>query len=198
MAYNADGFQKIAFGGAIAATFPDAGSVKNLWSYVTNDDLSTILTDAYFDGITGDPLVAGDAIVCSYDVDGSPRVALLAVTVGGGDVTVVPHADVVDVDVGTTASTASIIPPTGFTDLRSTAAVVLTLAAPFQGARKTIFKSGGSTTITTVNTGSSLITYDGTNDDLDFDAAGECVQLVGLSATRWAIVTNTGSVGLST
>lgn len=197
MAYNADGFQKIAFGGAIAATFPDAGSVKNLYSYVSNDDLGTILTDAYFDGITGDPLVAGDAIVCSYDVDGTPSVTMLAVTVGGSDVTVVPHSDVAAVETATTvASTA--LRPTGITNLTSTAAIAHTMQAPFPGAVKYIFKSGGTTTITTVNSGSSLITFDGTNDDLDFDAAGEAVLLVGLSATRWAIIVNTGSVALST
>lgn len=89
MAYNADGLKLIAPGGAIEAAFPTGGGVKSIYSYVTNDDAETVEADGYFDGINGDPLVAGDVMLAVLDVDGSPTFRNYVVSVGGGDVTVV-------------------------------------------------------------------------------------------------------------
>jgi hypothetical protein len=41
------------------------------------------------------------------------------------------------------------------------------------------------------------VTYDGTNDTATLNAAGEALILLALSATRYAILCNTGAVGLS-
>lgn len=46
-------------------------------------------------------------------------------------------------------------------------------------------------------TGSTLITFDGTNDVLTSSAAGS-IQLLGLSTARWAITSNTGAGTLGT
>jgi hypothetical protein len=91
MAYNAQGLKLMVDGGSIAGSgYPNPASCKSIYSYVTNDDAETVEADGYFDGIANDPLVAGDIILAALDIDGSPTARTYVVSVGGGDVTVVP------------------------------------------------------------------------------------------------------------
>src|SRR5690606_34081911 len=90
MAYNAAGLKLINVGGAISA---GAGSVKNIYHYATNDTKVAVETDGYFDDIAGDPLNAGDLVMVSGDVDGTPWHATYIVSVGGGDVSITPAAN---------------------------------------------------------------------------------------------------------
>lgn len=191
MAYNADGLQIIGIGGAIAETFPTAGTCRKVYSYVTNDSLATVLTDAYFDGINGDPLVEGDLILCSYDIDGEySGNATLLVTVGGSDVTVVP---VGSTPFGT-ATTSGTLSNSGVSTIGSTTgAVTYHMEAPAVGVVKTLFRRDAGTTgpaITVSSTGAGA-TFDGTNGSLNFalgnGAAGIAVELVGISSTRWQV-----------
>jgi lipopolysaccharide export system protein LptA len=75
-----------------------------------------------------------------------------------------------------------------------TNAVAMTIAAPVQGQFLVITSGNALTNTVTMTAG----TFDGTNDKATFDAANETLVLFGLSATRWAIVENIGSVGLAT
>lgn len=72
------------------------------------------------------------------------------------------------------------------------------LAAPVAGATKTLYCSSGSTTNTVVVYAGSAVTFDGTNHNATFNAEADLLDLVGLSATRWLVKTNGGSVALST
>lgn len=85
MAYVADGLKLVSTGGAIGE---GASSSKSIYHYATNDADTVVETDGYFDDINGDPLVVGDLIMASVDVDGTPEVKMYIVAVGGGDVTV--------------------------------------------------------------------------------------------------------------
>ena len=191
MAYNADGLQLIGIGGAIAETFPTAGTVRKVYSYVTNDALATILTDAYFDGVNGDPFVEGDIILCSYEIDGQfSGAAVLFVSVGGSDVTVAPIGS----GPAGTGTTTGNIGNSGVTTVGSTTgALVYNMDAPAAGVRKTLLRRDAGTTgpsIKVSSTGAGA-TYDGTNGVLDFalgnGATGIAVELVGISSTRWQV-----------
>ncbi len=87
MAYIEAGLVKIAFGGALST---GGGSVRSLYHYITNDADTVVETDGYFDGITNDPLLVGDIIFASLDIDGTAEFKAYIVSVGGSDVTVVP------------------------------------------------------------------------------------------------------------
>lgn len=54
-----------------------------------------------------------------------------------------------------------------------------------------------STADATVNTSNTGITFDGSNDLATFADAGDCIVVLGVSATRWAIIVNTGGVTFS-
>jgi hypothetical protein len=188
MAYNADGLKLISVGGAIEGTFPDAGGVKSTYSYISNDTLETILADGYFDGITGDPLVAGDTIIAVSDVDGTPETALLVVTVGGGNVTVQVSSGVGPIE--TISLTTSVLSNRGVSKLLFAASKTVQLAAPYAGARKVLTKdSGNSTIVVTVSATDASANFDGgTKQTIVFTFLGESVMLFGLSATRWVAV----------
>jgi hypothetical protein len=101
---------------------------------------------------------------------------------------------------GSTGATGTAIPNSGITTIGSTAkAVKYVIANPTAaGDRKMIICTAGSTTNTsTVTTGSTNCTFDGSNKTLTFNAAGDSVDLVALSTTRWFINVNNGSVALS-
>lgn len=87
MAYIAAGLKLVSTGGAIGT---GSGSSKSIYHYATNDADTVVEAGAYFDDIDGDPLKVGDIIIASLDVDGTPEVKIYIVSVGGGDVTIVP------------------------------------------------------------------------------------------------------------
>lgn len=88
MAFNAQGLILINSGGTVPGTPPAPGNVKNIYAYATNDAPAVVEADGYFDDIPNDPLNAGDVIIASMDVDGTPVVKTYGVAVGGGDVTI--------------------------------------------------------------------------------------------------------------
>ena len=77
----------------------------------------------------------------------------------------------------------------------SGAAVAMTIAAPVAGRMLTITHSDVSTSSHAVTLTAG--TFDGSNNVATFDAENETLVLMGLSATRFAIVENLGSVALS-
>ena len=193
MAYNADGLQLLGIGGAIAETFPTAGTVRKVYSYVTNDTLATVLANAYFDGINGDPLVEGDLIICSYDIDGEfSGNVVLYVEVGGGDVTVVP----INATPFGTATTSGNIANAGVSLVgTTTGALTYNMDAPAKGVRKILRIAHAGTTgpATKVSTTGAGATVNGTTDTvinfaLGNGTAGVTCELLGLSATAWQII----------
>jgi|AACY02.16.fsa_nt_gi hypothetical protein len=97
----------------------------------------------------------------------------------------------------TTASTGENVSNSGLTVLSSAGTKTYTLDAPEAGVVKSLFAVEATTNVLTVNSGSTDITFDGTNQNLTFDANNEAVHLIGQSATRWLVLSNQGSVGLS-
>lgn len=96
--------------------------------------------------------------------------------------------------------TGTAVPNSGITTVSSTSgAKNYVLANPTAaGDRKMIICTAGSTDNTcVVTTGSTACTFDGTNRTLTMNAAGDSVDLVALSTTRWFINVNNGSVALS-
>jgi hypothetical protein len=71
----------------------------------------------------------------------------------------------------------------------------MTIAAPAAGRFLIIYQKDAGTAGHTVTLTSG--TYNGTNTIATFDEYGECLVLLGVSATRFLVVSNVGSVGLS-
>lgn len=76
-------------------------------------------------------------------------------------------------------------------------AVAATLDAPVAGDELFIIDNSASGTAGhTVKTASG-VTFDGTNNTATLNAPGEALHIVAISATRWFIMENISSVGLS-
>lgn len=104
--------------------------------------------------------------------------------------------------VGTTVATVeggAKLPNSGISTISSTSGQRnYTLDAPVAGVHKTIVCTAGSTANKCVVLCSTGVTFDGTNTKATFDAAGEFLELIGLSATQWLVKVNGGSVALAT
>jgi hypothetical protein len=87
------------------------------------------------------------------------------------------------------------MPVTSFLQLNhATVPIAITALTPTVGQFLVITQNGTGTAGHTVTTAG---TFDGTNNTATFNAQHETLVLFGLSSTRWAIVSNIGSVGLS-
>lgn len=78
-----------------------------------------------------------------------------------------------------------------------TVVIAATLAAPAAGDDLWIVNNSAAGTTAHTVTLAAGVTFDGTNDIATLDAPGEALHLVALSATRWFIAENIGSVALS-
>lgn len=97
-----------------------------------------------------------------------------------------------------TASGAIAIDSGVVTLSHATVAIAATLDAPTPGDELYIINmSASGTAAHTVKTPSG-VTWNGTNNTATLDAPGEALHVIAVSATRWFILENIGSVGLST
>jgi hypothetical protein len=79
-----------------------------------------------------------------------------------------------------------------------TTPILLTIPAPIDSGQILILRDNSATgTVSHVMTAASGTTFDGTNDTATFDAAGEQLILMSISATEWIILLNSGSVVMS-
>lgn len=79
----------------------------------------------------------------------------------------------------------------------ATTPIEATLAAPTAGDELIIINTSASGTEAHTVTVAAGVTLDGTNDVATLDAPGDALHMVAVSATRWYILENIGSVGLS-
>jgi hypothetical protein len=79
----------------------------------------------------------------------------------------------------------------------ATVVIAATLAAPAAGYDLVIVNNSASGTVAHTVTAAAGVTFDGTNNTATLDAPGEALHIVALSATRWFILENIGSVALS-
>lgn len=77
MAFNLDGFKRLASVGAIGT---GTGSVKALCTYHTNDDAAAVEAAGYFNSLAPNDLRAGDIIMAGLDIDGTPALKNYIVT----------------------------------------------------------------------------------------------------------------------
>ncbi len=102
-------------------------------------------------------------------------------------------------DAALAQSGLSLLSTTGST---STSICVFRLPAPVANVRKTLlaYKGIDATHDARVDTNAAGVTigYAAANRRLSFDALDEAVELIGVSATKWVVVSNTGGVVLAT
>lgn len=79
----------------------------------------------------------------------------------------------------------------------ATVIIEATLAAPTAGDDLIIVNTSASGTVAHTVTAAAGVTFDGTNNTATLDAPEEALHLVAVSATRWKIMENIGSVALS-
>lgn len=82
MSYNKDGMKLVAVGGSAAQTFPTPGNTNRVWHYVTADASDTIEANGYFDSTD---LLAGDIVIATCLIGGTPKGRHLMCTVGTGN-----------------------------------------------------------------------------------------------------------------
>jgi hypothetical protein len=75
--------------------------------------------------------------------------------------------------------------------------IAATLDAPTAGDELYIINTSASGTAAHTVTLPSGVTWDGTNNTATLNAPGEALHVIATSATRWFILENIGSVGLS-
>jgi putative copper export protein len=97
-----------------------------------------------------------------------------------------------------TATGAITVGSNGIVQLNhATVVIAATLAAPAAGYDLIIVDNSASGTAAHTVTLPAGVTFDGTNNTATLNAPGEALHLVALSATRWFIMENIGSVALS-
>ena len=79
--------------------------------------------------------------------------------------------------------------------LNHTSQITVTIAAPVPGKMLVIWQKDAGTAGHTVTLTAG--TWDGTNDVATLDAQDECLIVIGVSATRYMIVENIGSIAFS-
>ena len=79
----------------------------------------------------------------------------------------------------------------------ATVPVEATLDAPAAGDELFIVNNSASGTAAHTVTLPAGVTWDGTNDVATFNAPGEALHVIALSATRWLILENIGTVAFS-
>lgn len=102
------------------------------------------------------------------------------------------------VPIYTIGATGQLIPNHGKILLTATGTGTFHLQAPEPGVRVTLIKTVSSTgiiTVTSTSTG-TLFNYS-SNTNLTFDAQAEMVELEAQTTSRWDIIANVGSVGVS-
>lgn len=75
--------------------------------------------------------------------------------------------------------------------------ILLTIPAPRDSGQLLILRNLSTNTTAHVITAAAGTTFDGTNNTATFDGVGDQLIMVSISTTRWLILLNTGSVGLS-
>jgi hypothetical protein len=75
--------------------------------------------------------------------------------------------------------------------------IAATLDAPNEGDELKIINTSASGTAAHTVTTAAGVTFDGTNNTATLNAPGEALHIIALSATRWFIMVNVGSVALS-
>jgi hypothetical protein len=69
------------------------GSTKRTWSYFTNDALTVVEANGYFDALAENGFNHGDIVMVSADLDGTPAGQLYVAVVTSGDVALTAFTD---------------------------------------------------------------------------------------------------------
>lgn len=156
----------------------------------------------------------GEADALIIDADGDTTISAptddqIDVEVGGADVLTVTASAVtaasgvsfvgqhIDAEQELTASGAITV-NNGTVYLNHASVVIAaTLDAPTRGDELIIIDSSATGTAAHTVTVSGGVTFNGTNTIATFNLLGEALHLKAISATRWLILNNVGSVGLS-
>jgi hypothetical protein len=86
------------------------------------------------------------------------------------------------------------LPPVTFVNLNNATAIIEAITTPTVGQLLIVSQKDAGTEGHTLTTAG---TFDGLNNTATFDARYETLVLFGVSSTRWVIISNIGSVGLS-
>jgi len=169
----------------------EAGSIDVAWTTATHgsEAADMIFSVAQTDGTVNALLTldaSADAVVVAGGVTATGTV--------DGALLTGPHRH----DVQELTATGAFTLGSGLALLNhATVVIAATLAAPVAGDELYIVDSSASGTAAHTVTTAAGVTWDGTNNTATLNAPGEALHVIALSATRWFILENIGSVALS-
>jgi hypothetical protein len=172
------------------------GNDKKMFRYDSSTDtFATIAAAGYFANTANLSRLSVGDVVYVVGSDGAGWLKVTAVAATTGSVTTASTG----ASIVATASTASTLAATGVAVISSTAAQAYALPTPYPGARLTILKTSSSTAVQTVSStlGGTAATIGLTGVTLTFSASDQSVILEGVTATKWQIASNVGSVTVS-
>ena len=161
-----------------------------------------------WDGNTVDLAGIADALILDDDGDttlSAPTDDQIDVEVGGSDVATIESTGWNGNVVGQHRHSSQELTETGAITLNSgvvllnhaSVIIAATLDAPAVGDELYIINSSASGTAAHTVTTAAGVTFDGTNNTATLNAPGEALHIIAISATRWFILENIGTVGLS-
>ena len=159
-------------------------------------------------GETVDLQGQADAMVLDADADttiSSPTDDQIDIEVGGSDVATITSTGWNGNTVGQHRHSTQALTATGAITINSgtvllnhaTVIIAATLDAPTLGDELYIINSSASGTAAHTVTLAAGVTFDGTNNTATLDAPDEALHILAISATRWYVLENIGTVGLS-
>ncbi len=196
MAYAASGLALIAF-----------GNDKKVWRYDTaTDAMATVETAGYFNNTTNSTRMSADDTIEIHASNGVKTRTVASVSATGAvtlGASMMDSSAIVTIVATTGAgfpSTVTELPGSGLLILNSTSTGNGSwgVAAPYAGADLKIFNLNSSTlqVLLHLSTAAGTTpTWDGTNDDAVFTLTGQALHVVGLSATRFGIMSNSTEAG---
>lgn len=188
MAFDNDYLSLIGVGRDNKVFFYDAAGAGT-------DTIATIKAAGYFNNTDDDIRMAAGDRVHVYADTGS--IDLVVSSVSSGAVTCVAADVHVDIEAAVDGTNMSNV---GVTLLGNDTVSIteFTLDDPIIGEIKVIIQVDTDTNTRTVTTATTGVSYNQAGNRIaTFNGADDALVLVGLSATRWGVVANTGSVAFS-
>lgn len=167
------------------------GNTNRVYIYdAQGDTIATVAAAGYFDNTNNTLNLLNEDIILALCSDGDAWFRYSSVSSGAVTLTMISAGCGPDRGVIGSASAAISV---GMTELGTGTGTSFTGPTPYPGARLTISQGGTATGGKTVAVSSSGVTYVGGLTTITFNGQGQAVDMIGVSATRWRLLSNSGA-----
>lgn len=180
MAYTAGKLALIALGNTSRVYIYDAGS----------DTIATVAAAGYFDNAASTLNLLNEDIILALCADGDAWFRFLSVSSGAVTLGMISAGQGPDRGVIGSASAAISV---GLTELGTGTGTSFVGPTPYPGARLIVSQGGTATGGKALAVSSSGVTITGGLTTVTFTGQGQSIDLIGVSATRWRLISNGGT-----